>query len=94
MLAVEERAKRIVETAIELAEEGFRMPVRLGLPKYVGGLSEVVRSPVFSTGIGLVLFAHQNRNKPKASRTRITQTQDAIHRAKDWLLDRFGNGAA
>ena len=83
-----------MEGMIELAEEVFRMPVRLGLPKYVGGLSEVVRSPVFSTGIGLVLFAHQNRNKPKASRTRITQTQDAIHRAKDWFLDRFGNGAA
>jgi cell division protein FtsA len=40
----------------ELAEEILGIPVRRGLPKGVGGLAEVVRSPTFSTGVGLVQY--------------------------------------
>jgi cell division protein FtsA len=50
-----------MEGMIELAEEIFHMPVRLGVPQYVGGLSEVVRNPIYSTGVGLVLFGSANR---------------------------------
>ena len=38
---------------VELGEEIFHMPVRLGLPRYVGGLSEVVSNPRYATGVGL-----------------------------------------
>jgi cell division protein FtsA len=41
---------------VELAEEVFHMPVRIGVPKYVGGLAEVVKTPRFSTGVGLLLY--------------------------------------
>ena len=40
----------------ELAEEILGIPVRRGLPKGVGGLAEVVRSPTFSTAVGLVQY--------------------------------------
>lgn len=40
---------------VELAEEILHMPVRLGMPQYIGGLAEVVRNPRFSTGVGLLL---------------------------------------
>ena len=40
---------------VELGEEIFHMPVRLSLPRYVGGLSNLVKTPQFSTGIGLLL---------------------------------------
>lgn len=40
---------------LELAEEIFHLPVRLGLPTGVGGMSEVIRSPQYATGVGLVL---------------------------------------
>jgi cell division protein FtsA len=40
----------------ELAEEIFEAPVRLGLPTNVGGLQDIVRSPMYATGVGLVLF--------------------------------------
>jgi cell division protein FtsA len=43
--------------AAELAEQGFEMPVRLGLPRGVGGLSANVCDPRFATGVGLVLHA-------------------------------------
>jgi cell division protein FtsA len=42
--------------AAELAEEIFKLPVRLGVPKGFGGLTESVSSPVYATGIGLVQF--------------------------------------
>ena len=48
---------------VELAEEVFHMPVRTALPHYVGGLSEVVRNPIFSTAVGLVLFGQRHRRE-------------------------------
>src|SRR3954465_1916815 len=40
---------------VELGEEIFHMPVRLGIPRYSGGLSDVVRSPRYATAVGLLL---------------------------------------
>ena len=40
---------------VELGEEIFHMPVRLGVPRYSGGLSEVVRNPRYATVVGLLL---------------------------------------
>ena len=40
----------------ELAEEIFEVPVRIGIPSRVGGLQDVVRSPMYATGVGLVRF--------------------------------------
>ncbi len=49
-----------VEGLVELAEEIFHMPVRLGLPQYVTGLGDVVRNPAYATGVGLLLFGRQH----------------------------------
>src|SRR5207247_6001567 len=43
--------------AAELAEQVFEMPVRLGLPRGLGGLSANVCDPRYATGVGLVLHA-------------------------------------
>ena len=51
-----------IEGAIELAEEVFHMPVRLGVPQYVSGLVEVVSNPIHATGVGLLLYGNKNRN--------------------------------
>ena len=45
-----------MEGAVELAEEVFHMPVRLGIPQYVEGLVDVVRNPIHATGVGLLLY--------------------------------------
>ena len=47
---------------IDLAEEVFHMPVRLGVPQYVGGLTGVFHNPIYATGVGLVLYGAQNKN--------------------------------
>lgn len=48
-----------MEGLIELAEEVFHMPVRLGLPQGVHGLVDVVRNPIHATGVGLLLYGKQ-----------------------------------
>lgn len=47
---------------IDLAEEVFHMPVRLGVPQYVGGLTGVIHNPIYATGVGLVLYGAQSKN--------------------------------
>ncbi len=50
----------ILEGMPELAEQVLGMPVRRGIPKGVGGLIDVVKSPMYSTGVGLVLHGVKN----------------------------------
>ncbi len=45
-----------MEGAVELAEEIFHMPVRLGVPQEFKGLADVVRNPIYSTGVGLLHY--------------------------------------
>lgn len=46
---------------IELAEEIFHMPVRMGVPQHVSGLTDVVKNPIHSTGVGLLLYGKEHR---------------------------------
>ncbi len=48
--------------AVELAEEVFHMPVRLGSPQEVVGLAKEVSSPEFATTVGLLVFAKEHQN--------------------------------
>ncbi|MEM7053576.1 MAG: cell division protein FtsA, partial [Pseudomonadota bacterium] len=48
-----------MEGVVELAEEIMHMPVRLGAPQHVQGLSEVVNNPIHATGVGLLLRGSQ-----------------------------------
>jgi cell division ATPase FtsA len=48
-----------MEGAVELAEEVFHMPVRLGTPQHVSGSKDVVRNPIHATGVGLLLYRAQ-----------------------------------
>ena len=45
-----------MEGAVELAEEVFHVPVRLGMPQGVTGLADVVRNPIHATGVGLLQY--------------------------------------
>jgi cell division protein FtsA len=48
-----------MDGVIELAEEVFHCPVRQGVPHFVTGLADVVRNPVYSTAVGLLLFSNK-----------------------------------
>jgi cell division protein FtsA len=46
---------------VEVGEEVFQLPVRLGIPEGVSGLIDVVRSPVYSTAVGLLIYGKERR---------------------------------
>ncbi|MEO1847703.1 MAG: cell division protein FtsA, partial [Pseudomonadota bacterium] len=75
----------------ELAEEIFHMPVRLGVPQYVGSLSDVVRNPSYSTAVGLVLFGyrHQEERKSRTGRISAPAPGELANRIKQWFLSHF-----
>jgi cell division protein FtsA len=56
----------ILEGMPEIAEQIFDLPVRRGAPADVGGLADHVNSPAFATPVGLVLYAHRNREPEPA----------------------------
>ena len=47
----------IIEGADELAENVLQLPVRLGIPGGIGGLVDMVNGPMYSTAVGLVIYA-------------------------------------
>lgn len=50
-----------ISGAVELAERIFKMPVRIGLPQNVTGLTEVINNPIYSTGVGLLMYGKQQQ---------------------------------
>ena len=74
---------------LELGEEIFHMPVRLGLPNYRGGLSEVVRSPRFATGMGLLISGFEQHQKAQVSRASIGSLAQLVDRMKNWFKSAF-----
>jgi cell division protein FtsA len=78
-----------MEGVIELAEEIFHMPVRLGVPRYVTGLVDVVCNPIYATGVGLLLFGQHNRT----SRLRESPVgggfRSVWERMKSWFQGNF-----
>ncbi len=76
-----------MEGVVELAEEIFHMPVRLGLPQGVAGLSDVVRNPIYSTGVGLLLFGKHNRgHAPEIAGGGL---RSVYQRMKSWFQGNF-----
>jgi len=78
-----------MEGVIELAEEIFHAPVRLGVPQYVTGLVDVVRNPIYATGVGLLLFGQKHRSRQK---TGVMLGGDGIsvwEKMKGWFKGNF-----
>ncbi|MGH1469774.1 MAG: cell division protein FtsA [Cellvibrionaceae bacterium] len=50
-----------MEGVVELAEEIFHMPVRLGAPANIRGLKDIVDNPIYSTGVGLLIYGQQQQ---------------------------------
>ena len=78
-----------MEGAVELAEEIFHMPVRLGFPQYVSGLVDVVRNPIHSTGVGLLLFGYKNRAVRESEARMDNGFKSVWNRMKNWFQGNF-----
>lgn len=79
-----------MEGAIDLAEEVFHMPVRLGLPQHMTGLTDVVRNPIYATGVGLLHFGHRHRGQLSAELANPEHGFAALWaRMKSWFQGNF-----
>ncbi len=74
---------------VELGEEVFHMPVRLGVPNYSGGLAEVVRNPRFSTGVGLLISALEQKKRDEHVRLQTANIKGIFEKMASWFKGNF-----
>ncbi|MBN9460220.1 MAG: cell division protein FtsA [Burkholderiales bacterium] len=74
---------------VELAEDIFLKPVRIGMPGYSGGLADVVRSPRYSTAVGLLEEARLQRLRGRKVAEQSGSFKETLRRMKEWFLGNF-----
>ena len=74
---------------LELGEEIFHMPVRMGMPRYVGGLSEVVSNPRYATGVGLILMGKQQLERHLTVQMESSSVGRVFEKMKSWFQGNF-----
>ena len=79
-----------IEGAVDLAEEIFHMPVRLGSPQGISGLIDVVKNPIYSTAVGLLLYGQRMEKEGGSPRAQSGGGQvDWLERFKSWFKGNF-----
>ncbi|MYM64692.1 cell division protein FtsA [Pseudomaricurvus sp. HS19] len=81
-----------MEGVIELAEEIFHMPVRLGTPQDVSGLSDIVNNPIYATGVGLLQYARKQYMSGQAQPQYAAKVENGSSlwgRVKNWFQGSF-----
>ena len=81
----------LLEGIVELGEQILDIPVRVGYPNSVGGLSEIVKSPVYATAVGLVLYGRNHvsdSNYKKGGKKIFTGVTQGM---KNWFVESFLN---
>lgn len=79
----------VMEGMVELAEEIFNLPVRRGYPQDIGGLVDVVNSPIFATGVGLVKYASTRTSEGGFGTNETRIFDNILIRMKGWLKEFF-----
>ncbi|OYZ10995.1 MAG: cell division protein FtsA [Methylophilaceae bacterium 17-44-8] len=74
---------------VELGEEIFHTPVRLGMPRYVAGLSEVISNPRYATGVGLVLMGKQQLERQLMGQMQSSSIGRVFEKMKSWFQGNF-----
>ena len=73
-----------MEGVVELAEEIFHMPVSIGKPVGVSGLSDIVKNPIYSTAVGLLQYAaHRQMDGMAGSHGEM---DSVVKRVKSWFM--------
>jgi len=75
-----------MEGAVELAEEVFHMPVRIGSPLDIDGLNDMVKDPRYATGVGLILFGKKNQ---VLSDSEAFENKGVFGKMKKWFQGNF-----
>ncbi|MFV2055606.1 MAG: cell division protein FtsA [Thiohalomonadales bacterium] len=78
-----------MEGVIELAEEVFHVPVRIGVPIHISGLVELVRNPIYATGAGLLMYGHENRQNSSWESKSDWSEKSVWQRMISWFQGNF-----
>ena len=78
----------VMQGMVELGEEVFHMPVRLGVPRYNGALADVVRNPRYATAVGLLMEGKAQMDRGLVLRQGGSFTQ-TLTRMRDWFQKNF-----
>ncbi len=75
----------------EVATQILDLPVRIGMPERVGGLVDVVKSPIYATAVGLVLYGSRwgGGRSVESRRARFDLFKGLVVRVRNWFLDLF-----
>jgi cell division protein FtsA len=79
----------ILEGTTELAEEVLGMPARRGSAKNIGGLVDVVKSPAYATGVGLVLYGARQQRGHACHGARIKDDKGMWKKMRGWFKEAF-----
>ena len=79
----------MMDGMVELGEDIFLKPVRLGVPDYNGNLADVVRSPRFSTAMGLLQEARVQRLRGRRAASTRGGVKDVFQRMREWFVGNF-----
>jgi cell division protein FtsA len=74
---------------VELAEDVFLRPARVGWPGYNGALADVVRNPRFATVMGLLVEAHAQRVRGRKLVAQTGSVKQTFRRMKEWIVGNF-----
>jgi len=78
----------MMQGMVELGEEIFHMPVRIGMPRYSGGLADVVRSPRYATAMGLLLEGASQLQQGRVAK-QSGSVRAVVGRMRDWFQRNF-----
>ncbi len=75
-----------MEGVVELAEEIFHLPVRIGMPSEVSGLVDIVRNPTYSTGVGLLLYGLKHAQEKTGRQPSREPTLNILDKVKKFFI--------
>ncbi len=78
-----------MEGVVDLAEEIFHMPVRIGVPQHANGLQDIVRTPIYATGVGLLQYALRQQQQEQNWRPAKADGTNPLQKLKGWLQKHF-----
>ena len=79
-----------MEGVVELAEEIFHMPVSIGHPQGVTGLTDIVRNPIYSTAVGLLIYgAKQQFDGVVGTPPPAIAMTGVVDKVKNWFLGNY-----
>ena len=79
----------LMKGMVELGEEVFHMPVRVGVPQYSGALAEVVRNPRYSTGMGLLMAGLDQVKRDRHAKMQGAGFKEMLEKMKGWFKGNF-----